>query len=246
MKRGTIILAVAIGTIQVCTVCGHVPGRPGPGSEFIRPNQILDFNALYSQNCEGCHGADGRGGAAIALADPVFLAIADAAAIRRTIANGVQGTPMPAFAQKAGGMLTDEQVDVIVRGIQAWAKPDVMRAANPPPYASEVAGDPGRGVNVYASYCSSCHGLDGRGGQHASSIVDGAYLALVSDQQLRTIVIAGRRELGAPDWRADVPGRPMSAQEISDVVAWLAAQRPRITGQSYMSPIRSSATGGRP
>ena len=56
--------------------------------------------------------------------------------------------------------------------------------------------------------------------------MDGSYLALVSDQNLRTTVIVGRPELGAPDWRNNVPGKPMSAQEISDVVAWLAAQRP--------------------
>ena len=33
------------------------------------------------------------------------------------------------------------------------------------------------------------------------------FLALVSDQGLRTIVIAGRPELGAPDWRGNVPGK---------------------------------------
>jgi mono/diheme cytochrome c family protein len=202
-------------------------GRPGPSPELVRPSQVEDFNILYSESCAGCHGTDGKGGAAIALADPVFLAIADPAEIRHTIANGVQGTPMPAFAQSAGGMLTDEQVDVIVKGLQAWAQPELVRRADAPPYASDTAGDPKQGATVYATYCSSCHGPDGRGGQHASSIVDGAYLALVSDQQLRTIVIAGRRELGAPDWRGNVPGKPMSAQEISDVVAWVVAQRPR-------------------
>jgi hypothetical protein len=34
-------------------------------------------------------------------------------------------------------------------------------------------------------------------------------------KELRTIVIAGRPELGAPDWRANIPGRPMSAQGLS-------------------------------
>jgi mono/diheme cytochrome c family protein len=77
---------------------------------------------------------------------------------------------------------------------------------------------------VFATYCASCHGAGGRGGR-ASSIVDGSYLALVSDQGLRTTVIAGRPELGAPDWRGNVPGRPMTPQEITDVVAWLSAQR---------------------
>jgi cytochrome c oxidase cbb3-type subunit III len=133
---------------------------------------------------------------------------------------------MPAFAQHAGGMLTDDQVKVIASGIRSrWAKPDAVRDAHPPPYAAQSPGDPKRGAAVYALYCSSCHGADGRGGR-ASSIV-GSYLALVSDQYLRTTIIAGRRDIGAPDWRGNVPGKAMSPDEVSDVVAWLSAQRPQ-------------------
>jgi mono/diheme cytochrome c family protein len=132
---------------------------------------------------------------------------------------------MPAFARQSGGMLTEDQVNVIVCGIRAWSKPDALAAADPPPYALQVPGDPKRGEAAYAVYCSSCHGAGGRGGGRASAIVDRSYLALVSDQGLRTHLIVGRPELGAPDWRGDVPGKPMSPQDISDVVAWLAAQR---------------------
>jgi len=149
----------------------------------------------------------------------------------------VPGTPMPAFAQSAGGMLTEKQIDALVSGIRSWAKPNALRDQTPPPYAAQASGDPLRGGDSYRTYCSSCHGVEGRGGGKASSIVDGSYLALVSDQQLRTIVIAGRPELGAPDWRGDVEGRPMSAQDISDVVAWLSSQRPKFPGQPY--PIAS-------
>ena len=195
-------------------------------SEVIPPSKILDFNFLYSENCAGCHGEEGKGGVAIGLSDPVYLAIANDAAIRKVTAQGIVGTAMPAFASNAGGLLTDQQIDVIVTGIRShWAKPDELRDANPPPYAAQTPGDPERGRNVYATYCSRCHGADGRGGQRASSIVDPSYLTLVSDQSLRTTVIVGRREMGAPDWRGDVPGKPMSAENVSDVVAWLAAQR---------------------
>jgi hypothetical protein len=64
--------------------------------------------------------------------------------------------------------------------------------------------------------------------------VDGSFLALTSNQGLRTSVIVGHPEFGFPDWRNDVPGHSMSAQEISDVVAWMAAQRPKYPGQPYM------------
>ena len=134
---------------------------------------------------------------------------------------------MPAFAQRAGGMLTDDQINVVAKGIRAhWAKPDARAAAIPRPTNRKTPGDAKRGAAVYDMYCSSCHGADGRGGSKASSIVDPAYLSLVSDQNLRTTVIAGRPEMGAPDWRGNVPGKPMSPEDVSDVVAWLAAQRP--------------------
>lgn len=212
-------LAFGLVALLVCVACSSSPGRPAPDSIAVRPDQIVDPAVLYGQNCAACHGSNGKGGAAIALGDPVFLATADDAAIRQTIANGVAGTPMPPFAETAGGMLTDKQIDAIVRGIRSWAKPDALRNVTPPPYSTKVDGDPHRGATVYATYCSSCHGPDGHGGSKASSIVDGSYLALISDQDLRTNVIVGRPEFGAPDWRGDVPGHPMSAQEISDVVA---------------------------
>jgi mono/diheme cytochrome c family protein len=90
-----------------------------------------------------------------------------------------------------------------------------------------------RGEVAYKTYCESCHGKGGRGGIKGSSITDDSFLALVSDQDLRTIVITGRPELGAPDWRGDVSGKPMSDQEVTDVVAWLASRRVQNPGQPY-------------
>lgn len=236
--------ALAIFVVALCAACSNSPGRPAPESVVVPPNEIVNFAVLYSQNCAGCHGVDGKGGAAIALANPVYLAIADDKIIRHIAANGVPGTPMPAFAQSAGGMLTDKQIDALVRGIRSWAKPDVLGDQTPPPYAAQIPGDPHRGADAYQTYCSSCHGVAGRGGNRGSSIVDGSYLALTSDQQLRTTIIAGRPELGSPDWRGDVQGRPMSAQEVSDVVAWLSSQRPKFPGQPYSTASNNSADGG--
>jgi cytochrome c oxidase cbb3-type subunit III len=54
---------------------------------------------------------------------------------------------------------------------------------------------------------------------------------LISDQGLRTLVITGRPDFGAPDWRGNVPGRPMTDPEISDVVAWLSSQRPALASE---------------
>jgi cytochrome c oxidase cbb3-type subunit III len=151
---------------------------------------------------------------------------------------------MPAFAQSAGGMLTEKQIDALVLGIRSWAMPNALGNQTPPPYVAQAPGDAQRGADAYRTYCSSCHGVDGLGGSKGSAIVDGSYLALTSNQQLRTIVIAGLPELGAPDWRGDVEGRPMSAQDISDVVAWLSSQRPKLPGQPYPTTSMNPANGG--
>jgi cytochrome c oxidase cbb3-type subunit III len=233
MTRLIIFVSLWASAVLVCAACNHSPGRPGPDSGVVRPDQIMEFNILYTQNCAGCHGAAGNGGAGLALRDPVFLAIADASAIRHATSNGVPGTAMPAFAQSAGGMLTDKQIDALVSGIRSWARSGDLRGANPPPYATKTAGNAQHGAEVYRTFCFSCHGPNGTGGTKASSIVDRSYLALVSDQYLRTEVIAGRPELGAPDWREDVPGRPMSDQDVTDVVAWLASRRTASPGQPY-------------
>ncbi|MGA7136079.1 MAG: cytochrome c [Terriglobales bacterium] len=200
----------------------------------MAPNQVVDFGTLYAQNCSACHGAEGRGGASIALANPVYLAIVDESAMRNVVANGVRGTSMPAFAQSAGGFLTDDQINAITSGIFShWRRKGILDGTNPPSYAARTAGDSARGEIAFGTYCASCHGAEGRGASKGSAISNGSFLALVSDQGLRTIVITGRPDLGAPDWRGDVPEKPMSDQEITDVVAWLASRRVSNPGQPY-------------
>jgi cytochrome c oxidase cbb3-type subunit 3 len=221
-------------SVMLLSACSSPPGRPSKSSEIPAPSAVTDFKILYAENCAGCHGAEGRGGAAIALGDPGYLAVADESAMRKVIANGVRGTSMPAFAQSAGGMLTDKQIDVITSEIRSrWSRPGILDGANPPSYSAKLSGNVERGEASYGTYCSSCHGSQGQGGPKGSAITNDSFLALVSDQGLRTIVIAGRPELKAPDWRGNVPGKPMSDQEITDVVAWLASHRVQSPGQPY-------------
>jgi len=234
VNRFLYLCASAALELVLLSGCSSPHGQPQKGSETQAPNEVLQFGSLYAQNCAGCHGAEGQGGAAIALADPVYLGIADEKAIRKVIANGVPGTSMPAFAQNSGGMLTNKQIDVIANEIRSrWSRPGILHGANPPSYAPKSTGNAQQGEVVYGTYCKSCHGPEGQGGPKGSAITNDSFLALVSDQGLRTIVIAGRPDLGAPDWRGNVPGKPMSDQEISDVVAWLASRRVSNPGQPY-------------
>jgi mono/diheme cytochrome c family protein len=235
MKSNISTFACCALAVLACAGCGRrLPGKPTPADVALKPSQVRDFALLYSENCAGCHGREGKGNGALALANPVYLAIANDDILRRVTANGVPGTLMPPFAQSAGGMLTDEQIDILVKGIRAhWARDDAVIGGSPPPYASSTTGNPQRGTEVYTTFCVSCHGPEGKGTAKSGSIVDGSYLALVSDQSLRSTVIAGRPELGQPDWRNYVPGHPMTAAEVTDVVAWLSAQRTKTPGQPY-------------
>ena len=216
------------------SACGTPHGQPHISEEVLAPNEIVEFATLYSENCAGCHGENGRGGAAIAVANPVYLGLVDDRTIRNVIANGVRGTAMPPFAESAGGLLTNKQIDAITQQIRArWSKPGILDGVNPPAYAAKSEGNPQRGQAAYTTYCESCHGRDGRGSPKGSAITNDSFLALVSDQGLRTIVIVGRPDLGAPDWRGNVPGKPMSDQDVTDVVAWLASRRVEDPGQPY-------------
>jgi cytochrome c oxidase cbb3-type subunit 3/ubiquinol-cytochrome c reductase cytochrome c subunit len=227
--------------------CDLLPGRTRARDQGqTAPTQVATFYALYNQQCAGCHGHDGRLGAARPLNDAVYLAFAPTPRLRQVIAEGVRGTAQPAFAKTEGGTLTDEQIDALAQGLlAAWARPDATQDVTVPPYAAKP-GDAERGRAVYAAACAGCHGQDGRGGPKARSVVDPSYLALVSDQHLRTTVIAGRVDLGMPDWRGYIAGRALSPEEISDVVAWLVTKRAAHMGGSGRppSPPRSGHPGG--
>jgi mono/diheme cytochrome c family protein len=225
--------ALASLAVLLAGGCDSLPGRPTAAELPIRPSAVSDFAQLYGENCAGCHGADGKFGPALSLNNPVYLSIVGDASMRTAIASGIRGTAMPPFAQSAGGQLTDEQIDELIAGIRKnWSRASTV-ATGAPPYASTSIGDATRGAQVYADNCQLCHGPNGNGGPAAGSIVDPSYLALVSDQNLRTVVIAGRPDLGQPDWNNYVPRKPLTSAQVSDVVAWLGAKRPQLhTGAS--------------
>ena len=235
--RSSLFIALVFATLG----CSRVPGRPGPGPEVVRPSEVLDFPILYKANCAACHGENGRNGAAISLANPTYLSVVGEENLHEIIAKGVPGKLMPPFAKSAGGMLTDQQVDVLAHGmVQQWNKPDLFAGQNIPSYRSMQASDVGRGQQAFGVFCARCHGAagEGSGGDAKSgtvkvgSIVEGSYLALISDQGLRSVVIAGRPDEGMPDWRSD-GSQPLTDQQITDIVAWLASKRTANPGQPY-------------
>lgn len=244
MKATSAILCLA--PLALALAGCNMPGRPGPGPEVPRPEAVLSYDTLYGQSCAGCHGANGENGAAIDLANPEYQALIDDATLRDIIAHGEKGTLMPGFAVSEGGELTDQQIDVIVKGMrQRWAKANAFGGATPPPYKATHPGDPAKGQAVYAQACASCHGATAQKPGKAGSILDGSFLALINEQTIRSIVIAGRPDIGEPDWRNHIAGRPLTDDEITDVSAWLMAQKPALPGQPYPNTQPTSTVPGK-
>jgi cytochrome c oxidase cbb3-type subunit 3 len=193
----------------------------------MRPEDVASFDRLYKQNCSACHGENGSGGPALDLANPNYQALVDDESLRHSITSGMPGTQMPAFGESAGGFLTPQQVAVLVVGMRSRWAPAGRNVAEMPPYASNTVGAAEHGHAIFEVSCSSCHQKE------RQKITDINYLALVSDQSLRTIIIAGRPDLGNPDWKQVRPGQPLTDQDVSDVVAYLHSLRSDTPGQPY-------------
>ena len=118
--------------------------------------------------------------------------------------------------------------------LERWADPKAIAGKQLPDYWGTGRGNVAAGGATFRRVCASCHGPsgDGEGGSARGSVVDPAFLALVSDQSLRSTVIFGRLDLGMPDW-AGYSTEILSDQDIADLVAWLASRRVEFPGRPY-------------
>jgi cytochrome c oxidase cbb3-type subunit 3 len=222
------ILSLVLLTLLVGSLgCDRKIGPPNDQEELMRPENIASFDRLYKQNCSACHGENGSGGPALDLANPKYQALVDDVSLRRWITSGMPGTQMPAFGESAGGFLTPQQVDVLVAGMRARWDHEGRGTEEMPSYSSTAVGNVEHGQDNFRVSCSSCHQ------QGQQKITDASYLSLVSDQTLRSIVIAGRPDLGHPDWSQVRHGQPLTDRDVSDVIAYLHSLRSDTPGQPY-------------
>jgi cytochrome c oxidase cbb3-type subunit 3 len=211
------LAAITLGCLTAC----DPPGKPQ--QEELPALQVTDFKILFSQNCSGCHGPDGQKGPGRILHDSVYLAVIPKDTLKHVIEYGREGTAMPAWALSEGGPLTPRQVDALVEGIESWKRPvSAPAGAELPSYTETTPGDPVNGKRLFARGCFACHGPGARVGL----VTDPSYLALSTDQNLRTSIIVGRMDLGMPDYRFLNMGHALSNQDVSDLVSYLASLRP--------------------
>jgi len=204
----------------------YIPGDPRNHEHWIAPQDVKDFKVLYSQNCQGCHSNGVGVSASIALDNPTYLAWIPREKFRAAIAEGVPNTLMPAWGIKGGGPLTEEQIDILVN--EFMLKKAASLPAGFPPYEAPLGNAQQGEALLNAVY----------GPEKAAEWINPSFLALVSDQYLRTLLVVGRPELGQ-DMSKVHAGAPLSAAEISDVVAWLSSKRPGPALSTAPSDIRA-------
>lgn len=141
------------------------------GDEKLMQGAIEGGRAAFKVHCVQCHGSGAAGSKGYPnLNDDDWLWGGDLATIHYTITHGVRNpdheqtrfSQMPAF----DGVLTPSEIASVVsfvRTISAQQKPNAASA---------------RGAALFATNCSQCHGLDGKGGRQfgAPNLTDAIWL----------------------------------------------------------------------
>ena len=103
-------LSAVVAYLRESAPADRLPPAPARGSAARGKD-------LFNQECAGCHGPDGKGLIAPALANPVFQKAATDAFIAQTIRLGRQNTPMPSFG-RAG--LSEQDIGDVLAYIRQW------------------------------------------------------------------------------------------------------------------------------
>jgi len=92
------------------------------------------------------------------------------------------------------------------------------------------------GQQLFTSSCAGCHGLDGRGGEHAPNIATDARIQRLGDADLARIVHNGVPKAGMPAF-----GSTFNKDQIDAVVGYLRV----LQGKGQTAPVAGNAANGR-
>lgn len=171
---------------------------------------------LYRSYCRGCHGADGRGGIAPAIANPAFLRAASDGFLAGTVVLGRRGKAMQSFGPRGLARLEGREVGDLIVYLRHLAAQERER----PGYAT-VQGTPSRGRDLYEQYCIGCHGVDGRGST-APALANPAFLDAVPDGFLQATMVKGRPGTPMRSWaRGGFGFAELEPEDINDIVSYI-------------------------
>lgn len=104
----------------------ELPNKPVIGN-------IVQGKIIYDKYCVTCHGKNGEGITAPALANPMFLATASDVFLQYTITNGRDSTRMPSFKDS----LKKKEIDAVTAFLRSratgWNAPEAVTVKEPDP-----------------------------------------------------------------------------------------------------------------
>jgi mono/diheme cytochrome c family protein len=211
---------IVITAVLLLLVAGNAYAQEGGGD----PERGAD---LYLENCAMCHGEDGQGRVGATLA--MFPGIDPAAAIRQAIADGIEGSVMPAWGQENGGPLTDQDIldiTAYIEGILGGTEPVAPFPEYIPPEIEplpDIEGDPSQGAVVFAQNCVTCHGEQAQGG--FGWPLARTWSGNQPEVYIYDVVSRGIENTLMPGW-ASSHGGPLENQQIDDVTAYILSLDP--------------------
>ena len=195
-------LAMFLLCFFLALVGGSSLGQDEPS---IDPDQNQGAQ-IFSSQCAYCHGADGRGGRAPAIATlPKVIGLSNQD-LMGIVHKGEADQGMPAFPD-----LGDEGTKAVVQYLRT------LQGVTVDGSTARLPGDPGRGQEVFdgKGQCSTCHMILGKGGFMAAELTsyarnrsaDEIMQAIVSpDADLqpasRVVHVRPRQETVLPAWCA--------------------------------------------
>lgn len=247
---------------------GFLPQAQGPAS--LTPDQIVDVIAylryvakggdiplrrigagdpmvgarLFEGTCSSCHGAVGAGMWGPQLNNPSFLRAASDGFLAGTIVLGREGTPMRSMMQghQGLGQLEPDEVRDVIAYMRLWEGERRQPTWTSGVELSEQAISNGK--ELFAGYCSGCHGPAGLGTQdgpkyYAPALNNQDFLDAASDGFLLATIARGRRGTPMRPFGKGAGGIvSLAPEQISDIVSFIRSW------QRGVPPVERHATAG--
>ena len=194
-------------------------------TRFGKKEFANDGQTLFLAFCSGCHGKNGEGHdypnretVFPAIGSPDFLALASDDYLRKTVAMGRPGRPMPSFKNIG---LSEDEISEIIAYLREIEKEKGVRLKVPIEKGVLPPGDRNRGESLYARNCAGCHGANGIEGR-APAIGGPAFLDVANDDFIAKTILVGRQGTAMrPFGTAGVGFQTLDYKDIADIIAYL-------------------------
>ncbi len=185
MRAGLVLIVLFVLVFPVYRA--FEPTQRAEAREAQLVSLAMQGSEIYEVNCSSCHGSEGRGGIAPALATTQFLGMVSDDQIVQLTALGVPGSEMVAYSLDNGGPLTAEQI----RAIAVYLRSLEDGAADNPSWRYPLAAEGLTGRDIYLLGCARCHGVNLEGTDDGPDLGAGSDAEEESDGRLAKRISEG-------------------------------------------------------